>query len=113
MTLVVLLLLVAGGVLTAFLFPRDVKVHIPSMNTTSNNWFISVNNTAGEVVKLGVKVRVRTCYIEQAPEVEWLVVTLQMALLSINSNLIIYTCRMSFLTSVSVHILSPVPYRHA
>ncbi len=54
---VVLLLLVIGSLLTAFLFPRDVKVYIPAMNSTDNNWYQLVNQTSDDVAALEVEVR--------------------------------------------------------
>ena len=52
--LVVVLLLVVGGILTAFLFPRDVKVDIIHMNTT-NTW-VTLQNGSDDSASLQVKV---------------------------------------------------------
>ncbi len=57
----VLPLLVTGGLLTAFLFPRDVKVYIPAMNSAENSWFSVWNPTSSNVAALEVEVRVDAC----------------------------------------------------
>ena len=56
--LVSLLLLVIGGLLTAFLFPRNVEVSIVQMNST-NDWVnLQHSNDSEQLAILEIQVRI-------------------------------------------------------
>lgn len=53
MVIVTVVLLVIGGLLTAFLFPRNVSVEIKMLNTT-NNWIVLRNDTCQAALDIEV-----------------------------------------------------------
>ena len=58
MILVSLLLLVIGGVLTAFMFPRNVEISIVQMNST-NDWVnLQHSNDSDQLAILEMQVRI-------------------------------------------------------